>query len=234
MKQFLFLVTTSLLALPLSAQQVPTAPGNGTNSGNYWSRSGNDQANSSNILGTKWNSPIYFITGGLTQQTYRMKLNGNFAGLGQYPVNGFTNFDGVNTSGYLGLGFNLNGIWSQNPTPPGAAKGPYSLLHLNGRDGTAVQEFGYRPWMKTGITFTDNNDLSYIGLRKLGTGTDDTETTITWSDNQNNANGPDDMCFRFTGGNGSTISNNLSSAVDLDGLHVARFTGFGHQFPYLP
>ncbi len=42
---------------------------------------------------------------------------------------------------------------------------------------------------------------------------------------------PDDMVFRFTGGaisNGaSTISSNLNTTNDLDGLHVARYTGEG-------
>lgn len=61
------------------------------------------------------------------------------------------------------------------------------MLHLAGRDGTFVQDGGYRPWMKTGITFTDNNDLSYFGLRKVGTGTDLTETTIAWTDNWGNS-----------------------------------------------
>jgi hypothetical protein len=44
-------------------------------------------------------------------------------------------------------------------------RGAFSLLHLNGNG--IVQEFGYRPWMKTGITLSDNNDMSYIGLRQV-------------------------------------------------------------------
>jgi hypothetical protein len=43
-------------------------------------------------------------------------------------------------------------------------------LHLNGRDQGFAQDFGFRPWMKTGITLTDNQDLSYMGLRQIDDG----------------------------------------------------------------
>ena len=51
------------------------------------------------------------------------------------------------------------------------AKGAFSLLHING-PGSGLQEYGYRPWMQTGITLTGNRDLSYFGLRQVGTGED--------------------------------------------------------------
>src|SRR5690554_510660 len=138
----------------------------------------------------------------------RMKLNGNL----NYAV------DGYNTlrDGYLLLGIENNlmdgsgNIYTQS--------GAFSLLHLNGR-GTEVQPYGYRPWMETGITFTGNRDLSYIGLRQVGIESDITETTIAWSDNQNAPHpGPDDMVFRFLGrGGGATaISSNLESTADLN------------------
>ncbi len=168
----------SFLTQNILGQQTPTVnnpPSGGLNNTNFWSRVGNANG-TNNIMGTRWNSPIYFITGGLTQNTYRMRLNGDFTSNSQYTINNYNYSHGVNTSGYLGLGYNMNGIWSHNT---GTARGPFSLLHLNGRDGTFVQDAGYRPWMKTGITLTDNNDLSYIGLRKVGFGTDITETTIT-------------------------------------------------------
>ena len=159
----------SLLLGNIFAQQIPTgAPGFNNNS--YWSKGGNNgNSGSGNIFGTRWNSPIYFITDGLTQNTYRAKLNGTFTNPTQYQINGYAfapaGTNGINTSGYFGLGFNMQGIWSQNGF--GTAAGPYSLLHLNGRDGTFVQSGGFRPWMKTGVTFTDNDDLSYMGLRKV-------------------------------------------------------------------
>ena len=216
------------------AQQPPTVnnPNNGgANNVNFWSRAGNTNG-TNNILGTRWNSPIYFITGGLTQQTYRMRLNGEYGlSAAQYGVNGF-GAGAINTSGYLGLGFNTQQIWSQNGVGGSPDPGPFSLLHLNGRDQGFVQDFGFRPWMKTGITLTDNQDLSYMGLRQIGDGFDITETTITWSDNPNSASGPDDMTFRFTGGGaaqgaGTYNNNNLNVTTDLDGLHVARYTGEG-------
>ena len=149
-----------------------------------------------------------------------------------YAINGYLG----NKSGYMLLGHNqgfsapLFNVQSNN--------GAFSLLHLNGRDGTFVQEGGFRPWMKAGVTLTDNNDLSYIGLRKVGTVNDVTETVIAWSDNAGvNPPGPDDMVFRFTsGGNGNTtISSDLNTADDLDGRHIARFAptgefGLGNTF----
>lgn len=146
-----------------------------------------------------------------------MKLNGNL----NYSIDGYNG----NRNGNLLLG------WQNTGTLYNTNRGAYSLLHLNG-EGTTLQEGGYRSWMKTGITFTGNNDLSYIGLRQVGTGTgtDITETTIAWSDNQGASHpGPDDMVFRFlaSGGGTTVISSNLQSVNDYDGLHVARFTGTG-------
>ena len=72
----------------------------------------------------------------------------------------------------------------------------------------------------------------------MGTGTDITETTIAWSDNQGSSHpGPDDMVFRFlaSGGGTTAISSDLESVNDFDGLHVARFAptgefGLGNTF----
>ena len=229
-KRILSFIAASLLTQFSFSQQVPwgqSPPNGGLNNTNFWSRVGNANG-TNNIMGTRWNSPIYFITGGLTQETYRMRLNGDFNQNSQYAINGYNGFSPtqINTSGYLGLGYNMDGLWSHNT---GTSRGPFSVLHLNGRDGTFVQATGYRPWMKTGITLTDNNDLSYIGLRKVGNGNDLTETTIAWADNAGNGfPGPDDMVFRFTSGGGNNnISNNFRSVSDLDGLHIARFTGNG-------
>ena len=212
-------------------QIIPNAGGQGTNSIEYWSRSGNNQGGSNNnIFGTKWNSPIYTVTGGITPANLRMKLNGIMDNIIQYPINGYGWAQGVNTSGYQLLGRSNNSlstglnIYNQ--------MGAYSLLHLNG-EGSVVQEYGYKPWMKTGITFTGNRDLSYFGLRKLSTTItqeDLTETVLLWSDNPAGAEGPDHLVFRFSGfgGNdGGSVNSNRLSNTDLDGLHVAEFTGTG-------
>ncbi|HXJ99916.1 MAG TPA: hypothetical protein VNJ50_13770 [Gelidibacter sp.] len=176
-----------------------------------WNTNGNN-INTSNWFGSINN--VQILT--RTNNTNRMKLNGNLS----YAIDGYNG----NRNGNLLLG------WQNTGTLYNPNRGAYSLLHLNG-EGTTLQEGGYRSWMKTGITFTGNNDLSYIGLRQVGTGTDITETTIAWSDNQGASHpGPDDMVFRFlaSGGGTTAISSNLQSVNDYDGLHVARFTSTGN------
>lgn len=233
-KQFL-LFGAILSGVSAFAQQAPTntAPAgagpSGQNSAQYWSRAGNNNfpvGNTNNIFGTLWNSPIYTQTFGVN----RTKLNGSFTtSANQYDIDGYTTFGNtnttVNTSGYMLLG--PNGTFQTEPTLNiYNNKGAYSLLHLNGT--APIQQNGYRPWMKTGITFTDNQDMSYFGLRQIGTGLDWTETVMNWSDNQGGLE--DDMCFRFTGAPTSSTTINMAdmrSTVDLDGLHIARYTANG-------
>ena len=219
-----------LLSLVSFAQENPTRLGNnaqnGTNAQNYWSKAGNSnsgtpiQARGNNYFGTRWNSPIYTIT----DNRLRMKLNGTVS----YPID---NYPSINADGYLGLGQSIsslhpNGLWVD--------KGPFSLLHLNGTQNSSgvgfTQEYGFRPWMQTGITFTGNNDLMYFGIRRLAPGQDQTEFTLTWSDNPGTSFGPDDMVFRFTdNGNGNTTtSDDYLTDNDMDGLHIARYTGDGY------
>ncbi len=232
------------IATTLNAQQQPTAndPSNNSNgigSKAYWSRAGNTNVNgNNNIFGTRWNSPIYFATGSangtFNPNNYRMKLNGNVTNpnINGYNIWGFA-ADQVNTTGYLGLG--ANKAQSTGPSPriwsSLNGRGPYSLLHLNGRAGSQVIDQGYRPWMKTGVTFTDNSDAMYVGTRIVFN--DITEAIFNWSDNPTGPGvGPDDMVFRFTQDaipSGTTaISPNRNSANDLDGRHIARFTGTGN------
>ena len=211
------------------SQTAPTGapPANNVNSQARaaWYRGGNFLVNgANNIFGTMagFNSPIYTYTNGIA----RSVLSGNRTS----TINGYT----INNSGYMGLGRNStqstsslpgslnNGIWND--------LGPYSLLHLNGNQNF-VQEEGYRPWMKTGVTFTDNVDMSYIGLRAIDGVVNKNEFVMLWSNNAaTNASGPDDMVFRFTdqgNGNNNINTGNLLDNGDLDGLHIARFTGTG-------
>lgn len=216
-----FLLFASLIHFQFFAQQVPTvnSPGgvgpSGQDNAQFWSRAGNSQAAGiNNIFGTRWNSGIYTIT----DNQNRMKLNGSV----NYPVNGFAG----QRDGYLLLGYSQNYATSLFT---GATSGAYSQLHLNGPNGSFVQNGGYRPWMETGVTFTDNDDLSYFGLRKVGPGKDNTETILSWSDNSSAPSGPDDLVLRFTaaGGNPAIDAADLATPFDVDGLHVARFTGEG-------
>ncbi len=190
-----------------------------------WYKGGNTglPGSTANIFGTFFNSPIYTYT----NSTKRMKLNGFFTPGSQYPINGYTGLQTVNTSGYMLLG---------NDGPSLATglsiydtKGAFSLLHLNG-PGTQVQELGYRSWMQTGITFTGNSDLSYIGLRKIGTAQDNSETVFGWSDNPPGLGITDEMCFRFMGqtaGPHIGLENTTTGTDDEDGLHIMRFNPNG-------
>lgn len=89
-----------------------------------------------------------------------------------------TTVDGyfINNSGFLALSIDPN--WF-------GKKEPYSLPHLNGGDnsgsGPISQEFGYRDWMKPGITFTHNGDLMYVGPKRNKQ--DKTDAVIAWADN---------------------------------------------------
>ena len=104
MKRKILIASTLLIYSTGISQTTPAGGGQGTNSIEYWSRSGNNQNGSnSNIFGTKWNSPIYTITGGISPMNVRMKLNGDF-NIGQYSINNY--LVGVNTTGYMGLGVN--------------------------------------------------------------------------------------------------------------------------------
>ena len=213
-------MSTILIGSLTYAQQNPTGnPGNSRD----WRRGGNLAAppglgGTNNIFGTMWNSPIYTYTNGVP----RMKLNGR----NTYQVNGFN----AERNGYLLLG---RSSAAQNPALfNNQSRGAYSVLHLTGKYGVLTQETGYRPWMQTGMTLTDNQDLAYFGLRHVGNENlfDKTETTITWTDNVGvGVNGPDDMVFRFTsaGAGNSSYSNDITSVTDLDGRHIARFTGDG-------
>jgi hypothetical protein len=217
------------------AQQVPTAnnPVNGGHASmDFWSRAGNLNSGN-NLFGTKWNSPIYTVTGNnFGAQSYRMKVNAIFTGVGnQYTINSIYGWNqGVNTTGYVLIGQNNNSMTDGSSIY--SQKGAFSLLHLNG-EGSVFQEYGYRPWMKTGITLTGNKDLSYFGIRKLSTNVaeeDISETVLLWSDNTSSTDGPDKLVFRFSGfggSDGTAVSSNRLSNTDLDALHVAQFTGTG-------
>lgn len=217
---FLTLIQNYTLAqLPPFVSGQPSSNNVNTLAKSSWYRGGNLGPTSTvtsqgdqNVFGTLWNSPIYTYTNSLA----RMKLNGSLS----YAVNGFNQ----PRNGYLLLG---NTVGPNAAYMNSANLGAFSMLHLAGQDGFLVQEGGHRPWMKTGITFTDNNDMSYFGLRTIQS--DLTETVLSWSEIQSNVipPGQDDMAFRFIGGNEALVGP-VQSYTDLDGLHIARFTGFGH------
>lgn len=76
-----------------------------------------------------------------TNKTNRMALNGNKS----YLIDEY--YDSHN--GHLLLGFDGNSMYSGLSI---YETGAFSLLHINGKTASnQVQEYGYRPWMETGI-----------------------------------------------------------------------------------
>jgi hypothetical protein len=236
LKNTIRLLAAIIFSFSVDAQAPPDNTNNGSagqNSPSFWSRAGNS-GSGNNLFGTQYNSPVYTITGNgfsLNGNTYRMKVNANYSNnTNQYPINGYIFSQGVNTTGYVLMGTRNTSIADSRDIY--SQKGAFSQLHLNG-EGSNFQEFGYRPWMKTGITLTANRDLSYLGMRKLSTNPNEediTETVFLWSDNASTSAGPDKLVFRFSGfggNNGNTVSNDRLSNTDLDALHVAQFTGVG-------
>jgi len=188
----------------------------------------NTNANNA-YLGTVQNGWLNFRTDNLN----RTKLNGTYTNATQYLFNGFSagnTINTLNTSGYFLISNQHTNLYNNF--------GAYSMLHLNNARDTSANgpipaAFGFRPWMKTGITFTDNSDLSYIGIRSIDGTSDRTETAIVVSDNYGPSGGlvgPDDIVFRFTtdgGTNATTYSNDVRNPTDVDGTHLARFTSYG-------
>lgn len=177
--------------------------------------------NQTKYLGYSNNFSLLFKTNAVN----RMKLNKGF----NYSINGYNG----SRSGNLLIARYNSSLYNDNT-------GAYSLLHIDGPGGFTPTA-GFRPWMQAGITLTGNSDLSYMGLRQIGTQQDFTETLIAWTDNTVGEYGPDDMVFRFLGeGNGNTsISSNLNTINDLDGRHIARFApsgefGLGNTFGINP
>jgi hypothetical protein len=88
-----------------------------------------------------------------------------------FPRSGFVGISG--TPGFFGTG----------------GYGPFSRLHLADQDPNSegpnhyALPWGYRTWMRNGITFTGNHDHAYIG-QKYGDH-DETDLVIHWSDDPN-------------------------------------------------
>jgi len=170
-------------------------------------------------LGTTANFPFRFIT----TDIQRMHINEN-------RLSNFNLYNNVNTDGFVGIG--RTDLFGAPGSDYWNTQGPMSLLHLKGFNQGFVQDAGYRPWMQIGITITDNQDLMYVGQRRVGAGPDITENVITWADNAGvGGPGPDDLAFRFTtSGNGNIgTAPNQDATNDLDGRNIVRYTGTGQM-----
>ncbi|HRO75093.1 MAG TPA: hypothetical protein PLP27_02960 [Crocinitomicaceae bacterium] len=84
-----------------------------------------------------------------TNNINRSKFNGNV----NYTVGGYAGA----RNGYMLVGIDNNSISAGNPNIY-TQKGAFSMLHLNGT-GSQYQEYGYRPWMDAGVTFTGNRAI---------------------------------------------------------------------------
>ena len=90
-----------------------------------------------------------------------------------------------------------------------------------------MQETGYRSWMRSGLLFSDSNDLMYIGPKSNAS--DVTDFNLTWSDNPDSNDGPDNMRFAFTSAGGlGTTYNELLQGQGPDGREIMRFNGNGN------
>jgi hypothetical protein len=201
MKKVIFLGVVFFIAPQLNAQV--SSP---------WVQGGNTVAGTqSQTIGSDNNRNFRIETNNIQRAMFNRNVN--------YTISGYN----AQHNGYMLLGTQSAG---NNPLYNGT-RGPYSQLHIAGLNGGATQS-GYRPWMRTGVTYTADTDIAYVGLRNMGFGK--TEFSMAWGNDQNvNTNSEDDMVFRFVrNGNGTTtVNNNLRSAGDLDGRHVARFTARG-------
>ncbi|WP_306640588.1 hypothetical protein [Sanyastnella coralliicola] len=102
------------------------------------------------VLGSNNSEPVSMITDG--DPHLRLMDNGNIT------VNTYT----YNRNGFLGL--------SQDPTFFNLGlQSPFTQLHLNGNNPNGFPEqLGFRDWMRYGILFTHNQDMMYVGPRRIG------------------------------------------------------------------
>jgi Chaperone of endosialidase len=164
------------------------------------------------------------LTNGFKFQTAgafeRMRINGVSTG------NTFNGFTGINATGFIGVSPNASS-WG--------TEGPRTAIHIMDEPGGATA-FGYRNYMKTGITYGTNLDFMYTGLRAITS--DVTEALLAFGDNPNVGTniGPDQMVVRCINGTGAASTGTGS----LDGLEIMRFSGafdgrvgVGDEFDYI-
>ena len=168
-KKILGCLAALAITLQASAQVAWDTNGNTVTGVSEWF--GADASSTAPLrIETRVNQPIDWYTSAIQ----RMQLNETVSTLVS-PVFGF---GGITwKTGFLGL--------SGRPGFFTASPGPFSRLHLVddvGADDPIVyaQIFGYRPWMRNGITFTGNSDQGYIGHKYVGD--DNTDFVIQWSE----------------------------------------------------
>jgi len=144
MRKIILVVALFSMSEFMSAQQVATANGNpnamGSNNASFWSRYGNSGIGPNgmnNLFGTRWNSPIYTITGSVPFDTpkVRMVVQGDDLTPGTNPNNG-----------QIGIGDNLPGNFD-----------PQARFHMHQTTGQNTIRFTNNT---TGTTNTNGMEMS--------------------------------------------------------------------------
>ncbi|MBK7111384.1 MAG: tail fiber domain-containing protein [Flavobacteriales bacterium] len=160
-----------------------------------------------------------------TQNSLRARL---------YP-NDFTFFNGYTDPAALHWQRGFFAL-SGRPTFFNNTNGPFSRLHLVDDVGvdfaaTYAQQFGWRPWMRNGVTFTGNEDQGYIGQKYVYdpeepfvTLPDRSDMVLQWSNDYPGEDGPDRLRFLFTNRpdslNGSPRPSGARSIEGLEGMRL--------------
>ena len=100
-------------------------------------------------------------------------------------------------------------------------RGAFTRLHLADIDPSSsanfyAQPWGYRGWMRNGMTLTGNRDQAYVG--QLYHDEDESDMVIQWSDNSDKQPtiGPDRMRFLFTWNRVQGITEGAQSEEGLE------------------
>lgn len=130
-----------------------------------------------------------------------------------YPIGAFAN---QVKDGSMLLSPSVSNFYATGP------KGPYSLLHLAGKEH-ATQQHSYREWMDLGVTFTGNLDHAYIGLKFRDL--DYTDMVAHWSDNPG-VEKSDRFRFLFTSGYNPSEASGAESKEGLEFMRLwpAKYT----------
>lgn len=180
-----------------------------------WVETGNsglDPVN--NYIGNNDDVPLNFRT----DSVWRMRLWDS-------DVTTLNSFPGIVRDGFVGIS-PVEAFYG-NP-------GAFTRLHLVDSGAAVVnyaQDFGFRPWMRNGVTMTGNSDQMYVGHKYTyvdstdytsGEINDRSDAVIEWSDNPDDAPwGTDRLRFMFTN-DYNVAAPETYGARSLEGMEAMR------------
>lgn len=203
MKRHVWLLALALGSAPLMAQD--------------WEIDGNNGMHPiNNYVGNNDNVHLNFRTDSL----FRMRLWNT-------EDNIVLNTFNIERHGFLGI--------SQHPSFFTNGPGAFTRLHLvdsvDNNPTTYAQDFGFRPWMRNGVTMTGNSDQMYIGHKytyvdstdyESGEINDRSDAVIEWSDNPEDSPwGTDRLRFMFTN-DFNVAAPPTFGAQSLEGMEAMR------------